>query len=257
MKKGFTLIEVMVVIVILGVLAAVGTPKLFNSIAKAKASEVPVAASGYVKLQDIYLAENSALGNWKTIGYIAPGNGSTENFCYSQGAITDEKISREGLSASLIGWGATNLVALNECGMRSWWSIEMTPSSQNSVSFNYNLSYEPCLAFTSNWQIGNTLIGDCANATQISASGSDDNNFTDKTDDGADGKTDNKTDNNTNTNTNTNTGNQSSDKQALDAARKAYTSCTHCSNEEKERLKEAWDNAKEKCQASYGNASCS
>lgn len=41
MKKGFTLIEVMVVIVILGVLAAVGTPKLFNSIARPRQVKFP------------------------------------------------------------------------------------------------------------------------------------------------------------------------------------------------------------------------
>lgn len=35
MKRAFTLIEVMVVIVILGILAAVGVPKLFGTIAKA------------------------------------------------------------------------------------------------------------------------------------------------------------------------------------------------------------------------------
>ena len=49
-KNGFTLIEIMVVIVILGVLAAVGVPKMFGVIAKAKASEVPVAAGTYISL---------------------------------------------------------------------------------------------------------------------------------------------------------------------------------------------------------------
>lgn len=63
MKRGFSLIEIIVVIVILGILATVGVPKLFVSIAKAKASEVPVAASSYIKLQDTYFAEKIAMGS--------------------------------------------------------------------------------------------------------------------------------------------------------------------------------------------------
>lgn len=48
MRKGFTLVEIMVVVVILGVLAGVGVPKLFGVIAKARASEVP-RCCGYLR----------------------------------------------------------------------------------------------------------------------------------------------------------------------------------------------------------------
>ena len=62
----------MVVIVIMGILAAVAVPKLFSMIAKSKASEVGPAAGTYVHLQDTYGSEKDAVGDWTQIGYKAP-----------------------------------------------------------------------------------------------------------------------------------------------------------------------------------------
>ena len=139
MRKGFTLVEVLVTIVILGILAAVAIPKLFGNIAKAKTSEIPAAASVYIDVQNAFLGANALVGNWQQIGYDVPGNGATENFCYSQGNVTDT-MSVSRMDDGVIGWGVTNRVGMDNCRINSWWSIVMTSKGGNDVTFAQNVS---------------------------------------------------------------------------------------------------------------------
>ena len=139
-KQGFTLIELMVVIVIMGILAAVAVPKLFGMIAKSKASEVGPAAGTYIKLQDAYASESNKVGNWKNIGYVAPGataagsQGTTTNFTYV-GSIADD--AAIGSFGGGDGWTASNSVALNDCAIGAGnWNVAVAANSNgNSLSY--------------------------------------------------------------------------------------------------------------------------
>lgn len=88
LKKGFTLVELMVVIVIIGILAALAIPRFLGATNKTKATEFKPVLKQLYTLQEAYLQEKSVYSADKaTIGFEDP-NASARYFDYTALAPT-------------------------------------------------------------------------------------------------------------------------------------------------------------------------
>ena len=160
MKKGFTLVEVMIVVIVMGILAVVALPKLFGHIAKAKAAEVPIAAGTYIKLQDAYLTESPVVGSWQRIGYAPPGSNGRSNYFEYKGCVVDD-IPISIAEAGIVGWQAFNIEKLKDCRSRNAWTVAVNPTGERSLSYDHIVSSVDCAALTLKWDVATIPEGAC------------------------------------------------------------------------------------------------
>lgn len=85
-QSGFTLIELMIVVVIIGILAAIAIPRFQHAAVKAKESEAKLLLKQIYEYQLAYRQENGGYSaNTASIGFNAPPN---SKFVYAIDAST-------------------------------------------------------------------------------------------------------------------------------------------------------------------------
>ena len=97
-KKGFTLIELMIVVAIIGILAAIAIPNFLKYQAKSKQSEAKVNLKGIFTSEVAYFSENNTYGAMSLVNFAVAG--ANTRYGYSVGGAN-------GTSAGTVEAGVT------------------------------------------------------------------------------------------------------------------------------------------------------
>lgn len=121
-KSGFTLVELMVVIVIVGILAAVAIPKFTVASYKAKASEFPTVLSQMYTAEGAYLAEVGSYADSAALFGSGLSIPSSNNFSYTVSNVTaDSTFTAKATVTSAFGEAAKDEEAnINQTGTKGW-----------------------------------------------------------------------------------------------------------------------------------------
>ena len=94
-KKGFTLIELMIVVAIIGILAAIAIPNFLKYQAKSKQSEAKTNLKGIFTSETAYFSEHNFFsGKFLDMNYGLAGGGNSKYYTFSIGNVGGSTIDQ-------------------------------------------------------------------------------------------------------------------------------------------------------------------
>ena len=143
-QKGFTLIELMIVVAIIGILAAIAIPNFMQYQAKSKQSEAKTNLGGIYTSEVAYFGEQNAFSNdFALIGFQVASTG-TQRYTFTLGgtALTSANAVAAGcttytganVSTSPVGWTALATGNIDGDTFCDIWTMNDTKSLFNGTN---------------------------------------------------------------------------------------------------------------------------